>query len=721
MGRLSIPLLFLAACANKAYVVTRVTPTPRPPPETTDPNAYLEVVEGEKAIQWVTAHNQRTVARYAGDADFKARMEAVEKALNSDKTLPKVTKLGRYFYNFWKDATHTRGIWRRVTSLEQFAAAQPKWETVVDVDALAAKENIPWTWQGAECLPPAYERCLIFLSRGASDAHEMREFDTKTLAFITTGFALPEAKSRVGWKDLDTLFVATNFGEGTLTKSGYPRIVKEWKRGTALASATTLMEGDVSDISIEASRVWGSRRTHDVITRAPSFFESDTFLLEGGTPRHLELPRSAETVVWNEWALVTLRESWQVTDSLEFPAGACVAVPLDDAGAEPDGSRFVPLFLPTPTHSLQSIEALKSDIVVTSLDNLKVRVSVVTPSVKKPWPSKAITTPPMESVEIRAFDAIDSDDFWLTHSGFITPPVLEVVSRSGNRRAVKRQPALFDARNLAVNQYFATSKDGTKVPYFEVAPKSLKLTGETPTLLTAYGGFEVSLLPTYAPVAGINWLSRGGVLVVANIRGGGEYGPSWHKAAMRENRPRAYEDFAAVAENLVNRKVTNPKKLAIRGGSNGGLLMGVMLTSYPKSFGAVWSQAPLLDMRRYTKLLAGASWAEEYGNPDLPNDWEFIRKYSPYHNVQRGAPYPPVLFTTSTRDDRVHPGHARKMAALLEDSGYSTVSFWENTEGGHGGSSTNAQKAYLEALGYGFLERSLKLETGTPLTQPNPR
>ncbi len=665
---------------------------------------WLEQVEGERALNWVRERNAETEALLATDEAFARLERDLETVLDSDARIPYVSKLGPHYYNFWRDKRNPRGIWRR-TTLDEYRKAEPAWEVLLDLDALNEAEGENWVWHGADCLKPDYRRCLVSLSRGGADADVTREFDLEEKAFVKDGFFRPESKGSLTWIDHDQVYVQTDFGAGTMTDSGYPRLVKRWRRGTPLAAAALVFEGRPQDMSVFAVRDHTAGFERDFVRRAVAFYQAELYLRRGDDLIEVEAPTSANKSVHREWLLLELREPFRV-GARTWPAGALIATRFE---AFLGGKReFVTLFEPTARESLADYRWTRNHLLLNVLDDVKNRLYVLTPSNgSENWEQASLgDAPAIGTLSAWGVDDEESDDYFLTVDGFLTPPTLRFGTIGGAADVLKTTPAFFDASPFSVSQHFATSKDGTRVPYFLVAPKAMKLDGGNPTLLYGYGGFEVSLTPNYSPLMARGWLSAGGVYVVANIRGGGEYGPAWHQAALKENRMRAYEDFAAVADDLVLRRVTKPARLGIQGGSNGGLLMGNMLTHYPEKFGAVVCQVPLLDMRRYHLLLAGASWMAEYGDPDDPEQWRFIRTFSPYHNADGEADYPPVLFTTSTRDDRVHPGHARKMMAAMSAQGHD-VHYYENIEGGHGGAADNAQLAHMQALGYRFLQLRL--------------
>jgi prolyl oligopeptidase len=533
----------------------------------------------------------------------------------------------------------------------------------------------------------------------------VREFDVVSKSFVKDGFHLPQAKSEVSWINQDTLFVGTDFGPGSQTTSGYPRIAKRWQRGTPLASAQVVFEGKDTDVAARAYHDATPGFERDFAHRSPTFFTEETYLIgKDAVTRKIDIPDDAERSVNREWLLVKPRTAWTVGGHT-YPSGSLIATHLDAFMA---GQRaFTVLFEPTATTSLEAYSWTRHHLILNLLDDVKNRLFVLTPG-KGAWKREPLKgAPSIGTASAWAVDPLESDAFFMQVADFLTPDALLYGTLGKAPEKLKASPAFFDASGLEVSQHFVASKDGTRVPYFQVSRKGLKLDGTHPTLLSGYGGFEVSELPSYNATRGIGWLDDGGVFVLANIRGGGEYGPQWHQAALKEHRHRAYEDFAAVAQDLITRKVTSAKHLGCQGGSNGGLLVGNMLTQYPHLFGAIVCQVPLLDMKRYSHLLAGASWMGEYGDPDKPEEWQFIQSFSPYQQVKAGTKYPPTLFMTTTRDDRVHPGHARKMMAKLKDMG-ADVRYFENIEGGHGAGADNRQAAHFVALSYAFLWKTLK-------------
>lgn len=671
-------------------------------PAAPDPYLWLEDVQGEKSLEWARAQNAVTQRELEASPDFKPIRERLLSIYDSKARIPAVAKHGEFFYNFWKDAQHVRGLWRR-TTLTEYRKETPAWETVLDLDALAAAEKENWIWKETDWLRPGEDRVLVYLSRGGGDAVVVREFDLPSKSFVKDGFSLPEAKTDTSWRNRDTLYVATNFGAETLTDSGYARIVKEWKRGTPLSEARTVFEGTARDVGVGS---WVSDRFgfhREAVRRSITFFTSETHLRVGDQFMKLEVPPDARVGTFKEFITVVLRSAWTVGGKT-YPAGALLAAPWEKFLA--GGREFDVLFEPGPRKSLAGSTATKSHLILNELENVTSRLTVLTWE-GSTWKRTPLPAPKFGTAAAAAVDE-DSDDYFLSVAGFLIPSSLYYGTVGQEQRELLKQlPSFFDADGLEVAQYEAVSKDGTRIPYFQISRKNLKLDGSNPTLLYGYGGFEISMTPSYSPGHGSAWLERGGVYVLANIRGGGEFGPAWHQAALKENRQRAYDDFIAIAENLIARRVTSTPHLGIMGGSNGGLLMGVMATQRPDLFGAVVCQVPLLDMRRYNQLLAGASWMGEYGNPDVPEEWSYISRYSPYQNLKPGVKYPRILFTTSTRDDRVHPGHARKMAAAMEAL-KADVLYYENIEGGHGGAANNQQLSYMNGLAYAFLWKQLK-------------
>ena len=681
--------------------MTDLLPTPD---NLDDPNLWLEEVEGDAALTWVREQNARSQPALEALPGFAAMRQRLLDTYQSQERTPYVAKHGEHFYNFWQDATHIRGLIRR-TTLDQYRLAEPQWETVLDLDELARQEGEDWVYDSLTHLYPEGERCLLSLSRGGADASVVREFDLHTLRFVEGGFELEEAKSAVCWKDRDTLYVGTDFGPGSLTDSGYPRQVKLWQRDTPLAAAPLLFEGEMEDMMVAAGVAEGIGFRYDYLVRRADFYDEEVHLLRGDVWQVIDKPDDAEVDFWQQWLLLTLRSDWEVAGH-RYLAGSLLVAPLE--GYLRGERDFTVLFEPDERRSLGSIDFTQTTLLMGVLDNVADRLIEWRVGEDGRWSLRPVALPPHCSADVWSLDPDTSDDYFLTITDYLTPASLFLAQAgTDERKQLKQAPAFFDASPFEVRQQSARSADGTQIPYFVIARRDAPRDGSSPTLLYGYGGFEVSLTPGYDSTVGIAWLEQGGTYVVANIRGGGEFGPTWHQAALTEHRQRAYDDFASVAEDLIAQGITSPRHLGIAGGSNGGLLMGVMLTQRPELFRAVVCQVPLLDMRRYHLLLAGASWMAEYGDPEEPEDWAFLRRYSPYHQVKAGQPYPAVLFTTSTRDDRVHPGHARKMAAKMLAAGYA-VSYYENIEGGHGGAADQLQSAYLDTLEYSFLMSRLR-------------
>jgi prolyl oligopeptidase len=716
--RFLIAAAMLAAAATKPMAqspAASVPPSATPAAPTDDPNLWLEDVLGDKALAWVrerNAQSRKVIEAWPWFNETRAQLRAV---LDSKEQIPGVVRRGDWFWNFWRDDKNPRGLWRRAT-LDEYRKPHPAWDVVIDLDALAQQENENWVWAGTNCLAPKYERCVIMLSRGGSDAHVTREFDMVKRVFVADGFTLPEAKSSVDWIDENTLYVTTDFGPGSLTDSGYPRVVKRWSRGTPLASATTMFEAEHTDVAagVSVDDTPGYERT--TFSRSLDFYTSRVYLLAhldaaGKAPQLtlIDKPDDANLAFWRDRVLIELRSDW-TPGNRTWPRGSLL---VGNAVDYLKGDRHLEaLFTPTSTRSLAGYGTTRSKVILNVLDNVAGRIEEVTPTADG-WQHRAVAAPFPGSLSTNELnDPHTPNDplaeaYFLSYTDFLTPDSLYLAhTGSDQRELLKSRPQFFDSTGMHVEQKFAKSKDGTRVPYFIIWPQGAIPDGQNPTLLYGYGGFEISLTPSYSGGIGKAWYEHGGVWVIANIRGGGEYGPAWHQAAVKENRQRSYDDFEAVAEDLIATKVTSPRHLGIEGGSNGGLLVGAVAMQRPDLFNAVSCQVPLLDMKRYNKLLAGASWMAEYGNPDIPAEWAWISRYSPYQNVHEDTHYPTIFFTTSTRDDRVHPGHARKMAARMIEQGHDVL-YYENIEGGHGGAADNEQRADVQALQFAFLWQKL--------------
>ena len=666
-----------------------------------DPYLWLEEVENEKALAWAGTKSATDTAVLEAVPEYGEIYAKLVEIYNSSERIPNPGIRGAWIYNFWQDPDHERGIWRR-TFLDEYVKKAPAWETVLDLDALAAAEGENWVWKGADCLEPEYRHCMISLSRGGADAAVEREFDAAAKAFVEDGFFVAEAKASIGWKDENTLWIGTDFGEGSLTDSGYPRLVKEWKRGTTLEQATTVYEGSVDDVAVGAYSIHTPEGRHDLVYKTPEFFRGTYFVVLGGRLVKLDIPEDASLQgIFKDQLLLGLRSDWEVGGTT-YPQDALLAI---DFGTFLEGGRsFELLFEPSERISLGGVTHTLNHLLMTTLDNVRSRLYRLTLG-ESGWTTEEIALPGLGAVGIGSTGDVD-DNFFFTYTDFLTPSSLYLVRQGEQPVSVKSSPAWFDGEGMTVAQYQATSKDGTQIPYFVVMPKGFTADGANPTMLNAYGGFEVSRTPRYSGALGSAWVARGGVYVLANIRGGGEFGPKWHQAAVKEKHQTNFDDFIAVAEDLIARKITSAEHLGSIGGSQGGLLVGGAFVQRPDLFKAVVCAVPLLDMQRYNKLLAGASWMAEYGNPDT-DDWDYIKTWSPYQNLEADVDYPDVFFWTNTRDDRVHPAHARKMVAKMTDMGQ-TVYYYENTEGGHASGANLNQRAYTDALEYAYMWMMLR-------------
>lgn len=701
--------------------------------ELVDEFLWLEDIHGERPKEWVQEQNQRTETLLDGP-ELASMTERVLGVMDNPSRIAAVTKHGPHYYNFWRDAQHPRGLWRR-TTWESWLSDSPDWDVLLDVDELARTENVDWVFSGARLLRPRYtdgqwQRALVRLSPDGGDAVRTREFDLGTQEFVAGGFDVPTAKSSVSWVDADTLFVATDTGPGSMTESSYPRQVRRVSRGQSITDAPVIFEVPVdhAQAAVYKDHTPGFERV--VAMDLVEFFTVRTYLWSEEQWVELDLDPTVSVDLHNQWLLIRPRHTLEL-NGIEYPAGCLLAA---DVQAFLNGDRSVQsVFTPDEHSSLEGWSWTRDHLILNTLHDVS---SALYSTVPGEWELTALPgIPPLHSASAWAVDEEDAkvgNDYFFSVTGFLTPSSLgrgslpdlsgpdadgaadSTARKASEPAALKRAPSFFDAQGLEVTQHFAVSADGTRVPYFQVGPCELELDGLNPTLLSGYGGFEVSRTPGYSGATGITWLTREdqrgrtGVYVIANIRGGGEYGPSWHTAALKQNRHRAYEDFAAVAKDLHRRGVCTARNLACAGGSNGGLLVGNMLTTYPDLFGAISCGVPLLDMRRYTKLSAGASWIAEYGDPDVPEQWNYIRTFSPYHLLSAATCYPPTLIWTATSDDRVGPVQARKMAAKMLDQGHDNVWFHEATDGGHAGASDNRQAAALHARSHEFMWRMLE-------------
>jgi prolyl oligopeptidase len=671
----------------------------------TDPNAYLEEIEGEKALAFARAENARSLPVLENDPRYPGLYRDALAIVTAKDRIPPVGFAGRDdLRSFWQDADHVRGIWR-TASLDDYRRAEPPWRTILDLDALARAENANWVWKGATCLRPDQARCLVLLSDGGKDAVTVREFDAETAAFVEGGFVSPESKQDVAWLDADTLLIDRDWGGGTLTRAGYPFVLKAWTRGTPLAAAREVFRGAPEDVGVSplVLRDADGRTAAALAVRSVSFFESEYHLITGhGTVKLPLPPKSTVQGLVDGQMVFTLEQDWPEQG---LRSGDLAAYDLAALKADPASARPQLILRPDASQSVEQVATTKGRLAVALYENVKGGVLSFRHG-PDCWTSQRLDLPKDVSVGI-ASASEDDDRLILSVSGFLQPSSQRLAdAASGAVETLKTLPARFDASKEVVEQLWATSKDGTRIPYFVVRPRDLKYDGQAPALLYAYGGFLVSQTPAYSGTVGKLWLERGGVYVVANIRGGGEFGPRWHEAGLKENRQKVFDDFFAVSEDLIARRITSPRRLGIMGGSNGGLLMGVALTQRPELYRAIVIQVPLFDMLNYTRLGAGASWVGEYGDPAVPAERAVLERYSPYQNLRAGRPYPQVFIETSTKDDRVHPAHARKAAARLEELGYPFL-YYENIDGGHAAAANLNETAFRIALEYAYLTQRL--------------
>ena len=684
----AVSIFFLGSCGSGSVVNVE------------DPYLWLEEVEGEEALQWVQSQNDITQARYESSESFDNTYQFLLDEYNSDDRIPYAYIQNGEMYNFWRDESNVRGVWRK-TSIESYQTEEIEWENILDIDQLAQQEGKNWVWRGASCLAPDYERCLIRLSDGGKDAIVIREFDLINKQFISDGFITAESKQYFSWLNEDELLIATNFGPDSMNESGYPRQVKVWNRAQGLEEAKLIFDGDYKKIfSFPFSSIRPDGSYFGVL-EGPTFFTKVLYLFKELELVKLDLPLKMDVYgTYENLLIISLAEDWQ-----GFGVGDLIAVNIDDAlDKNITSDSLTLLFEPSEKSFLRSVSVGHKQILVSILDNISGQVLQLQ-KVGDTWIKN----------QVRGFEggmlSVSSVDSWSDHTflnsqGFTESASLYYSDGAKEFKKIKSVPSKFNPEQYKVEQLYATSKDGTSIPYFQISNVDMVKDSKNPTLLYGYGGFEISQTPSYLSAFSRAWLDSGGVYVIANIRGGGEFGPNWHQAALKENRQRAYDDFIAVAEKLIQTRITSPKHLGIRGGSNGGLLVGATFTQRPDLFNAVVCAVPLLDMYRYDKLLAGASWVDEYGDPDNPSEWEFISKYSPYQNVFADQDYPEVYFYTSTKDDRVHPGHARKMAKKMIDQGHKVI-YYENIEGGHSAAANLKQSAYMSTLQLEYLRDKL--------------
>ena len=667
-----------------------------------DPFLWLEEIESEEALDWAREQNERSVGFLQSHPLFESIQQRNLEILTADDRIAFPSLMGGQIFNFWRDAQHVRGIWR-VTSRENYRNERPDWDVIIDVDALAEAEGENWVWAGANCLYPDYDRCIIGLSIGGADAAVRREFDMESRQFVEDGFVLPESKSYISWRDRDSVFFGPAFSPEQMTTSEYARQVYIWRWGTPWEEAELVFEGERNDVLVWGSRFWDGDTPWDMIVRLPTFFTREYHVLRDGETTRVDVPGDANIAgVIGGQLLVELRSNWTLGETT-FAQGALLAADMEAVLAgEP---RFELLFEPNERQAVNGVSTTENTVIVSILDNVIGQFVRFTHG-DDGWVRERLNIPGNGTLRVVTTDD-RSDAFFFNYTDFLTPSRLyEADAMADTHRQIRSEPARFNKDGMRVEQHFATSADGERIPYFVVKPAGFDADGRNPTLLAAYGGFEVARTPFYSGIIGSAWLERGGVYVLANIRGGGEFGPRWHQAGLRENRQRVFDDLIAVAEDLIERGITSPEHLGIQGGSNGGLLTGAVMVQRPELFNAVIIQVPLLDMKRYHLLLAGASWMAEYGNPDNPDDWAFLSQYSPYQNLSPDAEYPKAFVTTSTRDDRVHPGHARKFVARMLEQGHDVL-YYENIEGGHGGAANLQQSAFINALLYSYLHERL--------------
>lgn len=673
-----------------------------------DPYLWLEDVEGAKALEFARAENAVSTQRFKQDPRYAGLVSEIRKILLAKDRLPNVSYRAGWLYNFWQDEKSVRGLWRR-TRLSSYEKPDPEWQTLLDLDDLATKENENWVFHGANCLPNGESRCLVTLSRGGKDASVIREFDLEKREFVIDGFVLPEAKNQVTWIDRDTVFLGTDFGPETITTSGYPSTVRIWKRGQKPADTMEIFRGHSTDVSSRGNAGIRPEGTSLYIIRAISFYEWEIWFVGPDRKTLTKSPMPVDQAFYGVFKgkiFYHLKSDLRVGTHL-FKAGSLVSFPLESLSlGETALEQVTAVFEPTKTRFFDGAWFCKDMIVLETLEDVKSRITRHSLRDGK-WLESTVPMEKGGQADVTAADPFKNEFFYI-YQDFLTPQTLSFVGEDGKVKKLKSTPARFDASKMKSEQRFATSADGTRVPYFIIHRRDFALDGSNPTIINAYGGFESSLTPTYSGAMGKAWLESGGVTVLANLRGGGEYGPTWHTSVLKENRQRVYEDLYAVAEDLVKAKITSPRHLGVMGRSNGGLLTSVAFTQRPDLFNGVISGVPLADMLRYHKLLAGASWIGEYGDPEGPKMREVILKYSPYQNLKKDAKYPEVFFHTSTKDDRVHPGHARKMAARMKEYGHPML-YFENIEGGHGAAANLEQQAELLAMQYTYFNQKLRV------------
>ncbi|MCG8415559.1 MAG: prolyl oligopeptidase family serine peptidase [Pseudomonadales bacterium] len=712
---ISLVALVLVGCGEQQ--VEKVEQTTEPvtdaapveiQPNLDDPYIWLEEVEGEEALAWAAEQNALSIPRLQGDPRYEEIRNEIEAVLTSDDRIPSPALINGQVYNFWQDDVNVRGVLRR-TSLTSYQTDNPQWETVIDIDSLAEVENANWVYKGRTCLHTDPSRCLLRLSDGGKDAVVVREFDLENKNFVDGGFVVAEGKTNVDWLDADTLIIGTDFGADSLTTSGYARTLRLWQRGTDLDTAQQIIEVEREDMGVYFASLMEDDSTYSIVTRRPDFFTEQNWLVTGqGELADIPFPIDVDVRgVFGDQLLALMRSDWSPNDGDIYPAGSLIAMDIEASVAANAATNVSIVLDPSSNDALDAINGIgitSDSIYVSALKDVSGQLMRVQAD-EDGWDVSPVTLPENGAIQIVSADDY-SDTLIVRYQSFLTPQTLYLVAGDAEPVAIKALQPQFDAEPFEVQQRFVASTDGTRIPYYVVHAKDTPLDGSTPTRLTAYGGFEISRTPTYMSAQGQAWLKRGGAYALANIRGGGEYGPEWHQSALLENRYKVYEDFIAVAEDLIDSGITSPEHLGVTGGSNGGLLVTAVMVQRPDLYNAIISAVPLIDMLRYHRLLAGASWMAEYGNPDIPEHFDFIAEYSPYQNVVPGADYPEVFLWTNPKDDRVHPGHARKMAARMMEQGHELI-YFENAEGGHGGGANLNQLAQTQAMEVVYLMQQL--------------
>jgi prolyl oligopeptidase len=698
------------ACAASALAVTSAVyaqPGATPAAAEEYEFSFLDEIEGERALAWARAENEKTLGVLTSDPRYQRFHDRALQILQARDRIPGVAFRPDGLHNFWQDETHVRGIWRR-TNMASYRTDRPEWETILDIDALSAAENANWVYRGADCLPPEETRCLVTLSDGGKDAVEIREFDTATRQFVAGGFRLPVGKQSVTWLDADTLLVAREWGPGTMTRSGYAFVVKKLRRGQSLDQAEELFRGTEQDVSTSAMVLRdASGRVQSVgFVRGVNFFDREYHVMVGERLVKLNLPaKSGPAGIIDGRLLVSLDQDWEAAPGLAFKSDSLISYDLEEWKRDPNSARPSLVWEPGARQTLGGVATTRDSLLITTLDNVRGRAFAMNYANGR-WTSRPVALPANSTIGVAAASDL-SDEAMFSVTDYLTPSTLWYYNGdSGQLETLKSTPPRFQAAGHQVEQFEATSRDGTKIPYFLVRPRNMRMDGSTPTLLYGYGGFQISQVPSYNGPMGALWLEQGNAYVVANMRGGGEFGPNWHQAAQGANKQRTWDDYIAVAEDLIRRRITSPRRLGVVGGSQGGLLVGTAITQRPDLFNAAIVQVPLFDMLRFHRMSAGASWIGEYGNPDIPAERAWIEAYSPYQRLTPGRTYPTPFILTSTKDDRVHPGHGRRAAARLAQLGQPYY-YYENIDGGHSAAANLRESARRLALEYTYATKRL--------------